>query len=356
MKLFTPGPVGVKSEVIRSSQLFFHRSKDFSTIYEKLQNNLSYAFDTDESHSNLILTGSGTMANESVVTSVLKGKRVLFLSNGLFGDRLVEMGRIHNIEHEIFSTNWGEVFDLKDLEGKLNGFKPEYIVVVLLETSVGAVNNVKEISNLAKQHQCRIFVDAVSGLVAEELSMKELGIDVCTSVPNKAIEGVPGLSFVSIKKEIIESLTEKNSYYLDLRRYYDISIKLQTPTTPAVTLFFNTNTALEQLKSETIQARRNRYDKNSRLVRSLANNIGWEVFKPQNQQVATAISSLIVPENIDINELKKYLYENDIVVWSHDYQKEDKRLNRLMQISVMGDISANDIRNLFKQIRDFTNV
>ncbi|HVX92812.1 MAG TPA: aminotransferase class V-fold PLP-dependent enzyme [Candidatus Dojkabacteria bacterium] len=355
MKLFTPGPVGVNNEVLSTSKLFFHRSKDFSDIFSKLQKNLSYVFDTDDRYSNLILTGSGTMANESVVTSVLKGRRVLFLSNGLFGERLIEMAIIHHVEHEVFNANWGDIFDLKALEEKLDEFKPEYIIVVLLETSVGVVNNVKAINNLAKQYDCRIFVDAVSGLVAEELSMKELGIDVCTSVPNKAIEGIPGLSFVSIKKEIVENLIEKNSYYLDLKRYYDISIKQQTPTTPAITLFFNTNAALEQLKSETMQTRRNRYHKNSDLVRSLANSMGWEIFKPQDQQLAIAISSLIVPESVDINQLKKNLYESDIVVWSHDYQKEDKRLNRLLQISVMGDISGNDIRNLFKQINDFSN-
>jgi aspartate aminotransferase-like enzyme len=43
--------------------------------------------------------------------------------------------------------------------------------------------------------------------------------------------------------------------YLDLNRYLDFARKRQTPTTPAVSLFYGLKAALTELKEETVDRR-----------------------------------------------------------------------------------------------------
>lgn len=358
-KLFTPGPVGVKKEVLKelSQPILSHRTQSFEKLYHRVAKKLNLVFGATRQYVTLTLTGSGTMANEAAISSLLLDKdKFLILSNGQFGERLATIARIHNINFNMLDFGWASPINLNLVEKTIKKYKPDWVAAVLLETSVGLVNPIHEIGTFCKKYRVKFFVDAVSALGAEKLSVTADHTDVCTSVPNKALESPPGLSFVCVRRKLLmenKLIFRPRSYYLDLSRYSEISLKNQTPTTPAVSLFRALDKALDILLKEGLNQRRKRYKELSSLVRDFCTKHKIPLLITDTKYRATAISTLVLESHRKAQALQRFLETNGFTTWHYNYGKEDKRLNSLLQISVMGDIKQGDIDNLLSHISRF---
>jgi len=355
-KLFTPGPVAVKTTVLKelAKPILFHRTKPFEKVYAEVSTKLNKVFGADDNYASLIMSGSGTMANEAVATSLInRNQKLLIVSNGQFGERLATIAKIHKVRCEVINFGWANPINISDLQKKIILYKPDWLFVTLLETSTGMANPVNEIGKICKKHKVSFFVDAVSGLGAETISMIKDNISACTSVPNKALEAPPGLSFVCVKKTLVTESEEVKSFYLDLCRYYVSSLKNQTPTTPALPIFVSLNKALDLLTKEGLQGRRKRYLALSSEVVRLSKTLKIPVLITDKKYKAIAITTLVLPSHEIAEKLSLHLLKKGMTVWHHNYKQEDPRMNSLMQISVMGDINISDIKRLFKEIADF---
>jgi len=360
-KLFTPGPVQISKTVLKEmyKPIIFHRTASFEKLYKNVTEKLIKIFDANQHFVTLILTGSGTMANEAVISSLIGRKdKLLIISNGQFSERLATIAKIHNINLKILDFGWGNAIELSRLEIEIEKYNPTWIATVLLETSIGIVNPINKIGKLCKKYNSKFLVDAVSGLGAEKLSITKDNIDVCVSVPNKALESAPGISFVCLRKDLISNLKTKGprSYYLDLSRYFEISLKYQTPTTPAISIIVSLNKALDILIKETLTARQNRYKYLSSLVIKYCNKLQIEILIKNKGLKANAITTLVLRNHESAEKLQKYLERHGFTVWHHPYNKRDKKFDCLLQISVMGDIDKKDIKNLFSKIVFFQNI
>ena len=93
-KLFSPGPVMVKDNV-RHALLHYdicHRSPEFEEMFQDTQAKILKLFRADESYYSLVVSGSGTASNETVLSSLFKGdEAILLVHNGVFGERLLEL-------------------------------------------------------------------------------------------------------------------------------------------------------------------------------------------------------------------------------------------------------------------------
>ncbi len=354
--LFTPGPVGVKKSVLKelSKPILFHRTKPFEQVYAQVSTKLNRVFDANDKYCTLIMSGSGTMANESVVISLINtDQKLLIVSNGQFGERLATIASVHNTKHKVLNFGWANPINISELEKKIKVYKPNWLFVTLLETSTGMANPINEIGMLCKKYHIDLFVDAVSGLGAERLSMIKDNISVCTSVPNKALEAPSGLSFICVRRNLLDEIHETKSYYLDLKRYYVSSLKNQTPTTPALPNFVSLNKALDLLLKEGVNGRRKRYLRLSSKVMKLCKSLNIPILITTKKYKASAITTLVLPSHEVAEKLSLYLLKKGMTVWHHDYKQEDPRMNSLMQISIMGDINSLDIDRLFTEIKNF---
>ncbi len=360
MKLFTPGPVGLKQEVLDYEvKNIFHRAKGYQQLHSSIVNQLKVVFDSDESYEELLIVGSGTLANETAIHSLInKDDRVLLLSNGDFGDRLEKILKLNELEFTTLRKLHGEIFSMDEVQKMINTYNPTVLMMVALETSTGIWNHVNEVGNLLKDKDIRFFVDAVSALGAQEISMVKDHIDVCTSVSNKALESFPGISFVSVKKDYLEETkgNPKRSLYLDIHKYYDFALKSQTPTTPPTGVLQTLEYALKVMLEETIENRIKRYKENSTLVRDELEKLDLEVvnLRHGDEFAANAISCFKLPNNINPKDLHEYLFGKGYTLWFY-HDRTEEYLKDLIQISVMGDISKTDIHGLFELIKEFLN-
>lgn len=359
MILLTPGPVSVKNEVLKaaSKPVMFHRSRLFSKLLNSLSVKLNKVFGADDTYVTLILNGSGTLANESVISSLLsKEDKLLVISNGNFGERLANMALIHGIKMVHLKQEWASIIKYQEVEKAIDEHRPNMLAMVALETSTGMVNPVQEVGKLCAKHGVKFFVDAVSALGSEDIEVKRDKIDISVSVPNKALEGLPGISFVCVKKKFVKRITNKNpnSFSLDLILYYKWFQKLQTPTTPPVTLFVALDKALDAYFKESSIKRRKRYQRLSKLVRKFVPTVGAHELLKNELSKATAITSICFPDHKSVAKLHKFLLSKGITAWFNSHVELGESKN-MMQVSVMGDVQVTEIRKLFRLISKFVS-
>ena len=67
-----------------------------------------------------ILLGSGSLANDAIGAQIsLLGARGLVLSNGEFGDRLIDHATRLGLQFDVYEMEWGEPFDYAESAGAL---------------------------------------------------------------------------------------------------------------------------------------------------------------------------------------------------------------------------------------------
>ena len=129
--LFTPGPVNVAENIRKAicKDDICHREEDFNCLLESIEDKLLKLFEIKETNNYraVVITGSGTAANESILSSVVGDKNILILSNGEFGERLYNISKIHNKNTGILKFNWGDQLNLQKIDTYLKNNKVDII-------------------------------------------------------------------------------------------------------------------------------------------------------------------------------------------------------------------------------------
>ena len=116
--LFSPGPVMVE-EPVRQSLLHYdicHRSAEFEELFVDIQAKVLRLFNADDSYYSVIVSGSGTSANETCLSSVFaEGDEALLINNGVFGDRLLEILTKYNVPTHNYQPGWANDPDLAEV-------------------------------------------------------------------------------------------------------------------------------------------------------------------------------------------------------------------------------------------------
>ena len=180
MIIFSPGPANISDRVRNALTLpdICHRDVEFSELFQETRALLAEALHVDNQHHEIVfLSGSGTLAIESLITS-LSGwdKTLLVIANGIYGERANEIATIYGVKTKELRLNWGESPDLNVIEDEIR--KPEIGGVYLIhhETTTGLLNPLKEITFLAKKYDKLILSDTISSVVGEHLDL-EWGLD-----------------------------------------------------------------------------------------------------------------------------------------------------------------------------------
>jgi 2-aminoethylphosphonate-pyruvate transaminase len=138
--LFAPGPVLTTDKVKNAALIpdLCHRRGDFERIYSDLRKRILKIVNASEgNYLSVVVTGSGSAANECVVSSVFKeNSKALVIGNGEFGNRLKGFTECYGIETVFLDFEWGGFPDINKIEDKLkNDSGITHILMVMHETS-----------------------------------------------------------------------------------------------------------------------------------------------------------------------------------------------------------------------------
>jgi len=344
--LFTPGPVNV-AENVRAAigkEDICHREVDFDRLLLSVENKLLSLFEIRErSHYRaVVITGSGTAANEAMLCSVVGDKNILILSNGEFGERLHAISKIHNANTFLLEFPWGTGLDLDTIDAFLQHHPIDVIAMVHHETSSGMLNSLEDIGALSKSNGSLFVVDCVSSAGAEPIDMERDNIAFCSSSSSKAIGSYPGLSFIigeTAEFEKLKTLPVKSAY-LNLYKFYDfIKTHSQTPNTPAVPLFFALEEALTDILKEGVASRHAKIKRKAALLRQGMSELGLG-FLLDPKDMCSILTTVFLPPHMSMRHFRDKLREKSIII----YEGKGCFKGRVFQVGNIGDLSNKDIR------------
>ncbi|MEM1619623.1 MAG: alanine--glyoxylate aminotransferase family protein [Fervidicoccaceae archaeon] len=343
-RIFTPGPVELHERVLTalSKQVLSHRSAEFRKVLAEILEGVRRAA-LSEHAVPLLLTGSGTLAVDSMVYSIVDpGDEVILLEFGEFGSRLRKTLETRGCHVTVLRARPGRAVEVEEVEEVLDT-RSNYraLFTVHNETSTGAkLSDLREIAEEAKKRGLLVCIDAVSSLGGEPLYMDAWGIDAVATCSQKCLGGPPGLSFVLLSREAVRRARETKAKppYLDLSKYIEFAEKFETPFTPAVNLLFAMREALTLLAEEGLQRRWARYaNLASRLYTELG-ELGLEAF-PERDFRANTIVALRPPPGLSASIVVDKLEEEGVIIARGMGELRDS----MLRIGVMGYMTDEDV-------------
>jgi 2-aminoethylphosphonate-pyruvate transaminase len=342
-----PGPVNVTARVRRAllGPDICHREKEFSEVLFNIRQKILKIFGISGTHTVALITGSGTAALESMMSSFAeKGKKILVLTNGVYGDRIRRILEIHDTTVNVLSSGPGDFPANAQIESFLKRDRAIHgIAMVHHETSTGMLNPLSEVSALAKKYGKTLLVDAVSSIGAESIDFKNIGL--LAGSAGKCLHGYPGLSFVILSKKESKMLKEKQpkSLYLDLRHTLELEEKKDTPFTPAVQLFYAFNEALDELLEEGLRNRIRRYEEKSDLLEQGFMQLGLR-FLVSKEKRSHVLTALWLPTRLSYEKLHQELRQAGFII----YAGQSRFAGKIFRISNLGNMTVQDIQRFLR--------
>jgi aspartate aminotransferase-like enzyme len=188
--------------------------------------------------------------------------------NGAFSERFARIAEMCGREVERYEVPWGEVHSADELRRRLASGDYRAITVAHSETSTGALNDVRALSDAAHAQGVRCLVDSVSGLAGAEIRTDEWQLDYVLTGSQKALALPPGLAFSVASQDFIDNAVNARGrgVYFDLVEMEQFALKGQVPSTPAVSLFYALDVQLEAIRSEGIENRWKRHQDMGRMA------------------------------------------------------------------------------------------
>ncbi|MEW6619880.1 MAG: alanine--glyoxylate aminotransferase family protein [bacterium] len=352
MIIFSPGPANISERVRKSLTLpdICHRDSEASQILSDIRQLLLQVGKAKNGYKSVVLTGSGTLAIDSVIASLTDNiKNLLIISNGVYGERARNIAITYKVNFQEINFGWGNLPDLTVIEERLKTTNVDAIYIVHHETSTGLLNPLKEISCLAQKYETLLLVDAISSIGGEEIDLNQLTIDVLMGSGHKCIRGVPGAAFVIVSERFIEKIKKggKKASYNDLLTHLESEENLEeTPFTPAVQVFYAFKTALLELLEEGVENRIAHYKHIAELLRKGLKEIGLKFFLNESL-FSNTMTSVYLPAGFSFEKLHHLLKLKGFVI----YNSQGHLKGKVFRIGTVGLISTDDIKNFIEELR-----
>jgi len=265
-----------------------------------------------------IISGAGTLAMEmALLNTVEKGKRLIVLSQGYFGQRMTDIARSFGLECDILESKWGEAVLPEELERKLDEKEYDAVVSTHVDTCTGACAPVKDYADILKDRGIIYIIDGVCSTGGIEERMDDWGVDVILTAAQKCFGAPPGLSILVVSHRALERRKRMKTipaYYSDLINWLPImkdpSRYFSTPCVNEIRAFYEgTKIVLE----EGMEKRFLRHARTARAIREGLSQMGFSSFT-QNPFLADTLSVVNYPQEIDDKLFRTTLFENGVVV------------------------------------------
>lgn len=207
---FLPGPVKIPSPVREAfaEPPISHRLPEYRALLRGCQTRLCQLVKAKHA---VITPGSGTIANDMVAAQLRElGEHGLILSNGEFGERLIEQGSRAGLSFDVLEHPWGEVLDIVRIEREIELENYDWVWMVACETSTGIVNDLEQIKSLCSSRGIKMCADCVSAIGAYRLDLG--GLYLASGSSGKALGAFAGLSLVFHERSISPGETTPVSF------------------------------------------------------------------------------------------------------------------------------------------------
>ncbi len=279
-----------------------------------------------------IFMGSGTLANDVVAGQLsLPRGRGLILSNGEFGQRLVNHARGFGLDFSVMEAAWGEPFEMDRLNKQLDQTAgTQWLWAVHCETSTGVLNDLNAMAGICKRRSIRLCMDCISSIGVVPVNLDS--VYLASGVSGKGLGSYSGLAMVYYNHPVHPE-PERVPRCLDLGYF---AARGGIPFTLSSNLLNALTAALEGFE------RGHSFHTTEHLsawLRSRLREAGFKIVAPDAHS-CPGIITLAIPRSIDTGELGRRLEEHGFLVsFSSEYLLE----RNWMQVALMGTVSQEPL-------------
>ena len=343
--LLTPGPVSVS---LSTKQVMLRDRPSGDTEFQgDLAHARAYMVDlvNGAGHCSAIpLPGSATYANEAVIACLVpQGGKLLIHSNGVYGDRLVEICEHLGTAFTVLRTPPFVPLGADQLEQALAADPAiTHVMIVHCETSTGILNPLDAAAAICRRANKGLLIDAVASFGAMPLDARRLGFQAVTVSSNKCMQGVPGIGWAVVQNHALEaSKGRAASLALDL---WDHNQHMErtgafrfTPPTQVLCAF--AQACREHAAEGGVEARLARYQRNWRRLVDGMRQMGFRTVVP-DEHASPIVATFHNPDEpaFSFQALFEGMKRRGFIIFPGRLALADT-----FRIGCMGDVTEADI-------------
>ena len=218
--LLTPGPL---TTTLRTKLAMLRDwgswDVEFNNVTASVRRSLLKIVHGEDTHVVVPLQGSGTFSVEAAVaTLVPTSGHILVLDNGAYCKRAAKISTLMGRRCTLMPFADDEAVSPAALREKLAADSSiTHVVLIHCETGAGVLNPMQEVADVCAEYNTGLIVDAMSSFAALEIDARKTRFDALIAASGKCLEGVPGMGFVFIRKEVLEHCAgQSQSLAMDL--------------------------------------------------------------------------------------------------------------------------------------------
>lgn len=220
--------------VVFTDRSLNHMSARFISVMQQTLEILREAYNATDA---LVINGGGSFAMESVARQLATGRRALVIRNGLFSYRWSQILETGGIAASVIvctarpdsdgaQAQWSPA-PIEEVVSTIRSARPEVVFAPHVETAAGMIltdDYVRALADAVHEVGGVLVLDCIAS-GAMWVDMRELGVDVLISAPQKGWSGTPGTGFVLLGERGRDAVAAgaSTSFALDLGRWLAIS-------------------------------------------------------------------------------------------------------------------------------------
>ena len=219
--------------VVYTDRAVNHMSGVFQNVMNDISGMLKRVYKADAA---VVVPGSGTFGMEAVARQFATGKKCLIIRNGWFSFRwtqILDMGNIPESASVLMARKIADETEapfapapIEEVIAAINEQKPDVVFAPHVETSSGMLlpdEYIKAVADAVHANGGLFVLDCIaSGTIW--VDMKDTGVDVLVSAPQKGWSGSPCAAFVMLSERALEAMagTASTSFACDLGKWLEI--------------------------------------------------------------------------------------------------------------------------------------
>jgi 2-aminoethylphosphonate-pyruvate transaminase len=294
--LLTPGPL-TTSLSVKQAMLHDWGSRDqaFIDMTARVREKLVALVASADTHSCVPIQGSGTFVVEATIATLLpRDGKLLVLINGAYGQRMVTICKYLGRACTTLETPEDTPNDIAALDRALAADASiTHVAAIQCETTSGILNPMAEVAASVKRHGRSLIIDAMSALGALPLDDRAAPFDAVVASSNKCLEGVPGIGFAIVRKDVLEGCKGNcHSLSLDLyEQWRGLEGNGQWRFTPPTHVLAALDRAIAEHEAEGgVEGRGGRYRTNCRVLIDGMREIGFRPLLSDNLQAPIIVT------------------------------------------------------------------
>ena len=216
--------------VVFTDRSLNHMSLAFQQVMREIHATLCEVYGANRA---VVVPGGGTYAMESVARQLATGKKALVIRNGFFSYRwtqIFEAGSIPSSEVVMKARRQGdgaqdpfEPAPIDEVVAAIRAERPGVVFAPHVETASGMIlpdDYVRAVADAAHEVGALLVLDCIaSGAIW--VDMREAGVDVLISAPQKGWSAPPSAGLVMLTEEALErcKATQSTSFAMDLNKW-----------------------------------------------------------------------------------------------------------------------------------------